>query len=176
MSSLVRMVEFCEARRSGMETQETLSGSQLSLFDFRPKIAFHFMRMKTLHGAVFRNALTSVRPELSVDFRAYPYFDLLQLNPHEAFATIDRVSRSYIEIPTDFRRLRGRCDRWTMVGEIQERLRTVSTWVDNEVASERLCTAVAVFVNDEDDADLLERAIAQTDRERATKWVCHHTA
>lgn len=172
MTSIVNL--FAKSSTEGATGKATgaQGDRQLSLFDFRPEVSFNIVEMHDLHGVTFHGMYMADRPELSVDFRIYPYFDMMQLGYTRALDIINRTSRCYLHVPTNLRSLQQEEDRWSMVAEIQRRLSEIEDWIERELATGRTCRVAVAFVDNDDDADLLQRIIALTDGSRHTRWTC----
>ncbi len=160
------VVRLAFAGRSGPTVvgHEAPRAEQLSLFDYRPAYRLLCLPMVELHGNSFVRLVEAYRPTVVLDARAYPYFDLTNLDRDRAFRLFTNVAARYVHRHIDLRRPDDQGARWRVRGVTIE---TLEALVDAASAG----GTFAVLTDRAADASVLQEVTRHSDPSRPVRWL-----
>lgn len=144
--------------------REGSQAEQLSLFDYRPAYRLLCLPMVDLHGNSFVRLVETYRPTIVLDARAYPYFDLTNLDRDRAFRLFGSVAARYVHRPLDLRRPDDQGARWKVRGATME---VMEALVDVASAG----GAFAVLTDRASEVAVLQEAMRHSEPTRAVRWL-----
>ncbi len=164
MSNPVVRLAFAGRPGPAAAGQEVSRGEQLSLFDYRPAYRLLCLPMVELHGNSFVRLVEAHRPTVVLDARAYPYFDLTNLDRERAFRLFANVAARYVHRHIDLRRPDDQGARWRVRGATIEALEAL---VDAASAG----GTFAVLTDRASDASVLQEATRHSEPSRPVRWL-----
>lgn len=164
MSNPVVRLAFAGKLDPTVTGQGTSRAEQLSLFDYRPAYRLLCLPMVELHGNLFVRLVETHRPTVVLDARAYPYFDLTNLDRDRAFRLFVDVAARYVHRPIDLRRPDDQGARWKVRGATME---TLEALVDAASAG----GTFAILTERASDASVLQEAMRHSEPSRPVRWV-----
>ncbi len=164
MSNPVVRLAFAGKLEPTVAGHEASRTEQLSLFDYRPAYRLLCLPMVELHGNSFVRLVEAHRPTIVLDARAYPYFDLTNLDRDRAFRLFAHVSARYVHRHLDLRRPDDQGARWKVRGATMEALEALM-----DAASPG--GTFAVLTDRASDASVLQEATRHSEPGRPVRWL-----